>query len=129
MPRAEAAVLHLAALEGAATRRVQAGRGAAAPVLDHVVFDTWDYKAEQAPGYYERVFSDLPAGVTHFLIHPCVDGEDIRAIDPENGEKRIGDYAPFKGDGFNALLDRLGVVRINYRLIRDAYRAGTLKPA
>ncbi|MEX2237057.1 MAG: polysaccharide deacetylase family protein [Dehalococcoidia bacterium] len=102
---------------------------AGAPVLDKVVFDTWEYKAAEAPGYYERVFSALPAGVTHFLIHPCVDGEDIRAIDPEAGEKRIGDYLPFRAPGFNPLLDELGVRRITYREIRDAYRGGRLKPA
>lgn len=101
---------------------------AGAPVLDQVVFDTWDYKAEQAPGYYERVFSNLQPGVTHFLIHPCVDDEDIRAVDPENCEKRIGDYLPFAGSGFNELLDRLNVIRLTYRQVRDAYRAGELKP-
>lgn len=96
------------------------------PVLDKVVFETWNYKDEDAVEFFERTFRELPAGVTHFLIHPCVDGEDIRAIDPGEGAKRIGDYLPFRGTGFNPLLDELGIRRIGYREIRDAYREGKL---
>ncbi|HEX5939620.1 MAG TPA: polysaccharide deacetylase family protein [Dehalococcoidia bacterium] len=102
---------------------------AGAPVLDKVVFETWNYEGEEAVAFFQRVFRELEPGVTHFLIHPCVDGEDIRAVDPEAGAKRIGDYIPFRGEGFNPLLDELGVRRIGYREIRDAYRAGKLAAA
>ena len=98
----------------------------AAPVLDRVVHETWSYEGEGARSFFEGTFNGLQPGVTHFLIHPCVDGEDIRAIDPEAGAKRIGDYLPFRGEGFNPLLDNLGVERITYRQIRDAYRQGKL---
>jgi chitin disaccharide deacetylase len=99
---------------------------AGAPVLDKVVFETWNYKAEEAAPFFEKTFRALEPGVTHFLIHPCVDGEDIRAIDPGEGGKRIGDYQPFRGTGFNPLLDEFKVERITYREIREAYRAGRL---
>jgi predicted glycoside hydrolase/deacetylase ChbG (UPF0249 family) len=100
--------------------------GAGFPILDRVVFETWNYKDQDAVAFFERTFRELPPGVTHFLIHPCVDDEDIRAIDPEEGGKRIGDYLPFRGEGFNPLLDELGVRRLGYREIRDAYREGKL---
>jgi hypothetical protein len=97
-----------------------------APILDRIVFDTWEYSAAEAPAYYQRVLSQLQPGVTHFLIHPCLDSDEIRAVDPVNHEKRIGDYRPFRGRGFNDVLDRHGVKRIGYREIRDAYRSGGL---
>jgi predicted glycoside hydrolase/deacetylase ChbG (UPF0249 family) len=99
---------------------------ARAPILDRIVFDTWEYSAAEAPAYYQRVLSELAPGVTHFLIHPCLDSDEIRAVDPVNCEKRIGDYLPFRGRGFNDLLDEAGVKRIGYREIRDAWRGGAL---
>jgi predicted glycoside hydrolase/deacetylase ChbG (UPF0249 family) len=56
----------------------------------------------------------LPAGITHFIIHPSHDTPEARAISPDL-PSRIGDYETFMDECVREKLKQAGVQVIGYR--------------
>jgi len=72
----------------------------------------------------ERALFDLKPGVTEVYVHPAVDTEELRAACTD-WPSRVEDHAFLCNDpSFTDLLERAGVTRIGYRLLRDLQRAG-----
>lgn len=69
-----------------------------------------------------RMFGELGAGLTHFIIHPSIDSPELRAITPD-WECRVENYKVFLSDEFKQMLEREGIHLIGYRLVRDAMRS------
>lgn len=65
--------------------------------------------------------SNLPPGVTHFLMHPAVDTPELRAITPD-WPSRVANYQAFMNREIKDFLKNSGIHVIGYRLIRDAIR-------
>ena len=71
----------------------------------------------------EDVLSDLQPGVTEIYVHPAVDSAELRAFAPD-WALRVDDLDLVTTDrSLRAMLDRLGVIRIGYRALRDAMRS------
>ena len=99
------------------------GRAAARGVLcnDHLVYPwprrTRDVFLEEIPG--------LPPGViSEIFAHPVLDGEELRAYDAAHADIRAHDAACLVDPGIAELLDRHGIKRISYRVLRDLQRGG-----
>jgi hypothetical protein len=69
----------------------------------------------------KRALAALPAGITHFVLHPAVDTPEIRAIAPD-WRCRVSDYEIFTGDALRSFIKNEGIQIINYRLLRDLLR-------
>jgi predicted glycoside hydrolase/deacetylase ChbG (UPF0249 family) len=90
------------------------------PLLDHLVgleLDQPDDRIEQA----KRAFDDLPAGITHFIIHPAKDTPELRAITPD-WQSRVADYQAFRRETLRKYIDQSGIQVIGYRVLRDLMR-------
>lgn len=72
----------------------------------------------------ERVVLELEPGVTEVYVHPAIDTAEIRAAIPD-WSARVDDYDLVVTDiDLRAMLDRGGVRRIGYRVLRDLQRHG-----
>ena len=69
----------------------------------------------------KRWLSELPTGITHFILHPSVDTSELRAITPD-WQGRVADYQTFMSDEFKMFLEKEDLKLIGYRAIRDAMR-------
>ena len=69
----------------------------------------------------KTILAELPAGVTHFLCHPCIDTPELRAITPD-WRGRVADYEAFRQDDLRETMRNLGIHAIGYRTIRDLIR-------
>ena len=70
-----------------------------------------------------RYLEALNPGVGEFILHPVVDGPELRGYDKTEAGIRVGDYAAAKN---NALRDRIaaqGIKLISFRPLRDAMRS------
>jgi chitin disaccharide deacetylase len=65
-----------------------------------------------------KVLSDLPAGITHFYIHPAKDTPELRAITPD-WRCRIGDYENFMSEDMRRFLKNSGLHVIGYQALKD----------
>ncbi len=70
-----------------------------------------------------QALANCPAGLTHFVIHPCADTPELRAMAPD-WRSRVADLALFTSEAWSQAVARSGVKVIGYREIRDALRAG-----
>ena len=87
------------------------------PLLDNLVglpLDQPDERIERA----KAVLSGLPAGITHFIIHPCMDTPELRAIAPD-WRGRVADYQAFSSEELRTWIRGSGIHVIGYRALLE----------
>ena len=72
--------------------------------------------------HLNNVLTNIRRGVTEVAFAPAIAAEELRAIDPA-AASRLDDLEVLTDRALAEQLDRLDVVRIGYREIRDAMRA------
>lgn len=63
---------------------------------------------------FKRLVEQLPAGITHFLMHPSADTPELRAIAPD-WPSRVANYDLFMQQDIRSILKEAGVQLIGYR--------------
>jgi len=91
------------------------------PILDNLVGARGEGERLET---YQRLFDALPAGVTHLLLHPSVGGHDLEAI-TEGAALRFADHACFMSPTLKEYVQRQGIHRIGYRMLRDLIRGAS----
>jgi len=69
------------------------------------------------------LLGNLPAGITHFILHPSIDTAELRSIAPD-WESRVSNYNTFMSDELKKFIEGEDIKLIGYRQIRDAMRKG-----
>lgn len=69
------------------------------------------------------LLGNLPAGITHFILHPSIDTAELRSIAPD-WESRVSNYNIFMSDELKKFIESEDIHLIGYRQIRDAMRKG-----
>lgn len=73
--------------------------------------------------YYEKVFRELPVGISSLLIHLAYDDEEMRAVTidhPNWGAAwRQADFDFFTSDACRQILEEEGIILVSWREIRD----------
>jgi predicted glycoside hydrolase/deacetylase ChbG (UPF0249 family) len=87
------------------------------PLIDHVFMMPLD-KPEERVEMAKRALDSLPAGITHFVLHPSVDTPELRAI-TSDWPSRVADYHAFTSRELQAHVRRSDLHVIGYRALRD----------
>ncbi|MDQ3006655.1 MAG: polysaccharide deacetylase family protein [Chloroflexota bacterium] len=74
-------------------------------------------------GLAKKLLSEVPVGVTHFILHPSIDTPELRAICPD-WQARVANYNAFMSDDMKKFIEQEDIKLIGYRQIRDAMRNG-----
>ncbi len=69
----------------------------------------------------KQLLGRLPAGITHFILHPSIDTPELRSIAPD-WESRVSNYETFMSDELKKFMESEDIRPIGYRAIRDAMR-------
>jgi predicted glycoside hydrolase/deacetylase ChbG (UPF0249 family) len=69
------------------------------------------------------LLGNLPMGITHFILHPSIDTEELRSIAPD-WESRVSNYNTFMSDELKKFIEGEDIQLIGYRQIREAMRQG-----
>ena len=83
------------------------------PLMDNLVGMPLE-KPEDRLETAKRLFDGLPAGVTHFILHPSVDTPELRAITPD-WRGRVEDYQTFLSPDLRDHVRSIGIQVIGYR--------------
>ncbi|MGH6956901.1 MAG: ChbG/HpnK family deacetylase, partial [Caulobacteraceae bacterium] len=70
----------------------------------------------------KRRLPKMAPGVTEFILHPVLDGPELRGYDLEAAQTRIDDHACAVDPEIAALFEREKVGRISFRPLRDLQR-------
>jgi predicted glycoside hydrolase/deacetylase ChbG (UPF0249 family) len=87
------------------------------PLIDHVAGLELDQplnRLDQA----KNSLRALPAGITHFIIHPSKDTPELRAITPD-WQSRVADYQTFMDENIHKFIIDVGIQIIGYQSIKD----------
>jgi predicted glycoside hydrolase/deacetylase ChbG (UPF0249 family) len=87
------------------------------PLIDHIVMLPLDAPDDRI-GQAKRAFDSLPAGLTHFIIHPAHDTPEQRAIGPD-WPSRAADYAAFMSEELRAHIRSIGIQVIGYHALQE----------
>ena len=71
----------------------------------------------------KKLFDEVPVGITHFILHPSIDTDELRAIAPD-WRARVANYNAFMSDDLKQFIEQEDIKLIGYRQIRDAMRNG-----
>jgi len=94
------------------------------PVLDNIIHRTLsEIEPEDKEATFKRMFAELRPGLTHFLVHPAVGGDELDTMTPRDCRHRAGDYAVFRTPMMREYCESLGIKLTGYRPIRDRLRA------
>lgn len=74
-------------------------------------------------GLAKKLLSEVPVGITHFILHPSIDTPELRAICPD-WQARVANYNAFISDDLKKFIEQEDIKVIGYRQIRDAMRNG-----
>jgi chitin disaccharide deacetylase len=69
----------------------------------------------------KELLSEVPAGITHFILHPSVDTPELRAI-CSDWPSRVANYNAFMSRELRDFITNSDIQLIGYRQIRDAMR-------
>jgi len=70
----------------------------------------------------KKLLSELPTGVTHFILHPSVDTPELRAITPD-WPSRVANYKTFMSKELKDFIKKSGIQVIGYRDLKRAMTA------
>ncbi len=90
------------------------------PLLDFATglpLNRLENRLEQA----KQVLAKVPAGITHFIIHPAQDTPELRAI-ASDWQCRVADYQTFMSEEMRTWIKNTGIQVIGYRPLRDLLR-------
>jgi hypothetical protein len=90
------------------------------PMLDGLFAMPLDH-ADDHIGVAKKLLSELPVGVSHFILHPSIDTPELRAICPD-WQARVANYNAFMSDELKDFIKTSEIKLIGYRQIRDAMR-------
>jgi predicted glycoside hydrolase/deacetylase ChbG (UPF0249 family) len=88
------------------------------PLLDNISGLPLDSDPRIRMEQARSALSSLPAGLTHFIIHPAKDTPELRAITPD-WACRVADYKTFLDKSLGAFLKNKGIHVIGYRAIKE----------
>lgn len=92
------------------------------PMVDGVSFLPLEHGDDHI-GVAKKLLSELPIGITHFILHPSIDTAELRAIAPD-WQARVANYNAFMSDELKTFIESEDIKLIGYRQIRDAMRSG-----
>jgi len=98
-------------------RNLAAQEAAGIPLVDHIEGMPLDMNSDHFE-HAKRAFDALPAGVTHFLLHPSTDTPELRAL-ATDWRGRVENLHTFLRDDLRAYIRSIGVHVIGYRALQQ----------
>jgi len=87
------------------------------PLIDKVIGLPLD-QPENRLAIAKKLISELPVGVTHFILHPSADTPELRAM-TSSWPSRVADYEAFQSEALRQFVRDQGIQVIGYRHLRN----------
>ncbi len=93
------------------------------PTIDYDFLDSYLIETSGKPEQYARLLKELPPGLGEWAIHPGLDNNELRAIDP-GAAVRQADLDFWTSPRAREVIETEGIRLIDYRALQPAWRSG-----
>ncbi|MEV4175504.1 polysaccharide deacetylase family protein [Nonomuraea sp. NPDC049709] len=91
------------------------------PVAEPGFLDSFGLDLDGKAAAYARRLREVPPGLSEWAVHPALDEEEARAVDPDGWRVRLSDYEFLTSPRARELLRQEGIVVIDYRTLQKAW--------
>lgn len=102
--------------------RIAAFEDAGMPIVEHVRSMPLGAPATDRPAIAERMFDELPPGLTCLILHPATATPELRAI-AADWRQRVADFETFRDPRLARHVRRAGIEIVGWRPFRELMRA------
>ncbi len=124
LPRDDATMLHFMGMDDETATKFAGFIGQleeqGLPLVDRIAMMPLDQPEGQLD-IAKKMLSELPAGVTHFIIHPSIDTPELRAI-TRDWPSRVANCHTFMNPKLKEFIKDQGIQVIGYKALRDLLR-------
>lgn len=89
--------------------------------LDSYLIEPADKQASK-PARYAQLLRELPAGLSEWAVHPGLDNEELRAIEPGGSPIRQADFDFWTSQMANDIVKEEGIILIDYRALQKVWQ-------
>lgn len=91
------------------------------PVVDHEFVDSFALDVDGKAARYAELLRDLPPGLSEWAVHPGLDDEESRAVDPGGWRVRCTDYEFLTSPEAAEIVRQEGIVLADYRPVQQVW--------
>ena len=92
------------------------------PADDHSLLDSYRLELATKPAEYAQLLRDLPAGLSEWAVHPGLNSEELRAIEPDSWQVRQTDYDFVMSPEAREIIRQEGIVLLSYQPLQAVWQ-------
>ncbi len=92
------------------------------PCNDYDFLDSYLLEPDNKAARYAQMLQDLPAGLSEWAVHPGLDNSELLAMEPGGKHFRQSDFDFWTSREARAIIEKEGIILINYRAIQEFWR-------
>jgi chitin disaccharide deacetylase len=98
-------------------------RGQGLPTDDHDPVDSYALDPVGKSERYVKMLRDLPVGLSEWMVHPALDGPELRVMEPASWQVRHTDYEFLISAAARDTIEDEGIVLLSYEPLREVWAA------
>jgi predicted glycoside hydrolase/deacetylase ChbG (UPF0249 family) len=91
------------------------------PTNDYDFLDSYSVDPVNKAAYYAELLHELPIGLSEWAVHPGLDKEELRAIEPEGNHIRQTDFDFLTSQRTEELVREEGIILLDYRPLQAVW--------
>jgi hypothetical protein len=92
------------------------------PTIDYDFLDSYSIEPGEKAARFARMLRDLPPGLSEWAIHPGLDNDELRAIEPGGSRFRQADYDFWTSPLAKEIVEGEGIILLDYRALQPWWR-------
>jgi len=92
------------------------------PTVEYNLLDSYSLNTADKSARYVQLLRELPAGLSEWAVHPALDHEEMRTIEPD-APVRQTDYAFVMSQEAREVIRQEGIIVLNYKPLQALWQA------
>jgi len=110
------------ALRVSEPRVIEKLHGEGLPTNEHRLLDSYRLDTANKSATYARMLREIPVGLSEWAVHPGLDHDEMRAVEPASWQVRYTDYQFFTSPEARDIIEQEGIILLDYRPMQAIWR-------
>jgi len=101
---------------------IEALKGQGLPINDFDTLDSYGLDPAGKAAHYARLLRELPSGLSEWAVHPGLDSDELRALEPGGSHIRQTDFDFLTSEQAQDIVREEGIVLLDYRALQAVWK-------